>query len=465
MTEKMRNYSGTQFSQAVVHRPQTEPEVCEIFQSARARGVPLTIRGSGLSYGDSAMPARGAEVLDLSKLSKILDFDKNSRTITVQAGVRLAEILILSLPENLILPVVPGEHQVTVGGAIANNVHGKWSWDKGNFGSCVIEMKVLTGAGEILTVGPASQPKLFESLISGSGMIAAILSAKLQLVAIPSPYVDVSTVSTSNLNETIRGLELAKDSGELFLAWVDNFPTGENLGRGFVEIGKFVRGPLTCDSDEVRAALYKRKKIMRLFPFELVWIVLRPVWGRRFVSFLNKYLFWSAKWRSARGKVYRMLVTDFLFIHKKVPELRLVYGRHGYYEFQPLIPRSLGAEGVKRLIQLCQRHKFESLLCAIKIHQKDRFPLSYEGDGYSFGIDVHAGEKSIDEVQNFLKDLGEYLIPIGAKMFLAKDQWIPKEWIGSFFPKAQELQPIQNQFDPQRLLRTRLTERTLEGLM
>lgn len=456
----LHNYAHTMSQTCEVCYPATLEEFKQGLLLAQRQKRAVTIQGGSCSYGDSAMPTANSIVINTTRLNKILNCDWSVGRIRVEAGVRLAEILIESLPRHWILPVVPGEHQVTVGGAISNNVHGKWSWRYGNFATCVHSMNILLANGDMVTATQQSNADLFNAFIAGIGGLGVLIEAELQLVQIPSAYIEVDVVSTANIQESLKTLESSRQTHDLFLAWCDMFPRGLQLGRGFVERGRFITTAPSCTGEDVRKALYEPRRVLRLIPFEWVWLPLRFFWGRRFVKYINMHLFRSGRRR--HGTRQQMLVTDFLFIHKKIPNMVSVYRPHGYYEFQPLLPRS-HPEAVSELIELCQKHKFESLLCGIKLHQSDTPYLSYSGDGYSVGIDVHAGEKSTAEVQAFIGALVSWTVQRAGRIFLAKDQWLPAHSMPALFPRFRNYVELKRKYDPHNIFVTKQIERVIGG--
>jgi decaprenylphospho-beta-D-ribofuranose 2-oxidase len=455
------NYSGTMRFEAVTVFPTTVEELRFELQSARKRGLKVTLQGGALSYGDSAMPSQGSIVVNLTQMNRILGFDWDAGTVRVEPGVQLGEILVHSLPKMWILPVVPGDHKVTTGGAISNNVHGKSSWRYGNFGSHIYRMRVMLADGREVTASSTENRDLFEGLISGIGGLGVIVEAELKLLKIPSAHILVETVTVDCIEKSLAVLNSSTEGWDLFLSWSDMFPRGEHLGRGFVERARWDPPAEGCTPEEVRESLYGKQKFLRLFPYRLVWRMLRPFWGRRFVRWLNGGLYWSGWFRSKFKAPRRMLVTDFLTIHKRLPDMRDVYKPHGYYEFQPLIARESGPRAVRELMEICQQYRCESLLCGIKLHKPDGFPLSYCGDGYSVGIDIHAAEISHLEAEAFAEAVVNHTMESGGRVFLAKDQWLAHHHMRKLFSRFDDYLDLKKRYDPGHLFETRQIARVI----
>src|SRR5215469_5918468 len=192
--------------------------------------------GYGRSYGDSCLN-EGGVTLDVSHLKRFLAFDEELGLLRCEAGVALGEILELVVPRGWFLPVTPGTKFVSVGGAIANDVHGKNHHRAGTFGCHVTQFELLRSTGERLLCSPEENVDLFRATIAGLGLTGVILWAELQLKRIIGPYIDMQRIRFTSLKEFQQLAEESEQDFEYTVAWVDCFASGAELGRGF-----FTRG-------------------------------------------------------------------------------------------------------------------------------------------------------------------------------------------------------------------------------
>ena len=339
---------------------------------------------------------------------------------------------------------------------------GKDSWSKGNFGNQVLSFKLLTASGEIKTVTSENEKPLFQAVIGGMGLLGIIVEITLQLTKIPSPFVEVTSVPTANITESIQILEEIKDDA-FSVVWVDAFAKEKGLGRGFVSFAKWVEHDEVLSPERLTQSLTMPTKIFGLLPAKPTWFLGRPFfrpWGIRLVNILNYN--WSRFRMEHQKSPLPMLFTDYNFMHKKIPDLKHVYRPHGFLEFQPIIPRACGVEGVIELFKLCQRHHCESLLCALKIHQDDEFMISYASEGYSISIDFQVAGRNPKHIEQFSRDLFQFTLDCGGKTYLAKDELLPRDIFLKIYPRFQEFLDVKQQVDSTELFASDMYRRLLK---
>ena len=144
-----------------------------------------------------------------------------------------------------------------------------------------------------------------------------------------------------------------------------------------------------------------------------------------------------------------LLFTDYNFMHNKIPDMKHVYRPHGFMEFQPLFPRKNSLKIVRDLMRLCQQHRSESLLCGMKAHKKDDYLISYEGDGYSIGVDIQVGGRSKEKITQFAKEIIAFTNDSGGKIFLAKDEMLDRNSFQEMYPKYSQFLQLKHRYDPQ----------------
>ncbi|MEI6622315.1 MAG: FAD-binding oxidoreductase, partial [Actinomycetes bacterium] len=198
---------------------------------------PLIVpRGLGRSYGDCAQLSGGV-ALDMNFLDRITAFDPSSGVVDVEAGVSLDHLMRVLVPQGWFVPVTPGTRFVTIGGAIASDIHGKNHHHDGTFGEHLVDMTIVTGEGEVRTVSPAVSPEVFWATVGGMGLTGVIVSARLRMMPIESSKISSVGVRVRNLDELIEKMFEVDKAAQYSVAWVDCLARGKSFGRGVLMYG------------------------------------------------------------------------------------------------------------------------------------------------------------------------------------------------------------------------------------
>ncbi|MDQ3826707.1 MAG: FAD-binding oxidoreductase, partial [Actinomycetota bacterium] len=215
----------------------TDPTLASIQQAVRDAGERGVIaRGLGRSYGDPAQNAGGL-VIDMTGLNRIHSIDAGRGLVTVDAGISLDALMRAALPLGLWVPVLPGTRQVTVGGAIAADIHGKNHHVKGSFGNHVVSLDLLTADGTVRTLTPESEPRLFWATVGGMGLTGIILRATIRATRVETAFFAVDTERTRNLDDLMGRLQANDDEYTYSVAWIDLVARGASLGRAVLTRG------------------------------------------------------------------------------------------------------------------------------------------------------------------------------------------------------------------------------------
>lgn len=453
--EPVAAFSGTLSTRSYVVRAGSLAECREALEVAKARGLTVCPRGTGLSYADMILND-GQLILELTGMSGPVEWDPGSGRMTALPGVRLADVLNISLPNRWTPNACPGGMEATLGGAISNNIHGKDAWRVGNFGSQVVALKLLRADGVIVTVSRDHDPELFRAVIGGLGLLGVVVEITLQLTRIPSAFVEATPISTRNMRETLARLD-ESTGWDYSVAWVDAFARDQGLGRGYVALARWVDSDEKVDPERLRCSLTKSTRVFDLFPSRPFWTLARPVFLPFAIRQLNRITYRLGRRRS--GTVRRQLFTEYNFIHNRIPNIEQVYRPQGFIELQPIIPRKCGHDAVAELLRLCQSFRAESLVCGVKRHRPDDFMLSYEGDGYSVGIDIQLRGRDSREVEAFARRVYEFTAEVGGKVYLAKDQFLPRDLFERMYPGVERFRSVRRQVDPGRLFMSDMARR------
>ena len=449
-------YTETLKALSKVIYPRNIKDCINLIQDAKSNGLTICPRGKGYTYGDMIINSNEI-ILDTSLMKNIVAWDKRKGVITVQPGVTFAEIFKITLLDNWTLSSCPGGLDITVGGSISNNVHGKDTWKRGNFGEQVLSLKMINAEGKIIEIKKGSND-LFLSVIGGMGLLGIIIEAKLKLFKIPSPYVEIKNISSKNITETIEILEKEKNSSDFSVAWVDCF-SRNNIGRGYVSLAKWIQTDKTVNNEILNQSVTKNKRIFNIIPSKPFWFFARPFFRPFNIRILNSInYFYHSKFTSKKN-INIDLFTNYNFMHNKIPDIREVYRPYGFLEFQPIIPFACSIKNITEIIKISQKYNCESLLCGMKFHKKDDFYLSYSCDGISLGIDIQLAGRKQEIVKKFYNELFDYTSDVDGKIYLAKDEKLDCTYFKKMFPKYKKFLSTKNDVDPNCLFSSNMYKR------
>jgi len=392
-------------------------------------------------------------------MDRILEWDPDRGRIVVEPGVTLGRLLQKVLPDGWAPSACVGGLGLTMGGALSNNVHGKDAWRVGNFGRQVVSARLMSGDGSLRRVDSAGDPELWNALPGSMGLLGIVTEMTLELRRIPSVYVESRAKPVGSLEEMLDSMERLREEADFVVSWADAFARGPALGRGSVEWARWIEAEKRPDPETLRRSLEDSEKIYGLVPAEPCWALLRPFSGSRMVRWGNRVRYHAL--RAAGPSRAALLFSDFNFIHKRIPNLKHIYRPEGLLEPQPLMPRDRARETIAWIFRLCQREGMESLLCGIKMHRGDDHPLSYAGDGFSFGIDIAMRGRDRGEVDAFSRRLYEFVAEAGGKTFLAKDEILPRDLFGAMYPGHAGFLAVKRRADPEGIFSSDMYRRLL----
>jgi FAD/FMN-containing dehydrogenase len=420
------------YEESPVYRPETWAALSDAVLSAPEKTV--LPRGLGRSYGDSAVNGAGAVVL-AGKLGRILAFDPEGGTVTCEGGTSLARLLAFLVPRGFFLPVVPGTRFVTVGGAIAADVHGKNHHVDGTFGRYVEELTLLAASGEALRCSPAENAEAFDATVGGMGLTGFVLSARLRLLPVETPLVKVEKRRTAGLDETLARLEEEERLGRYSVAWIDGLARGKRLGRGVLMRGDHLPAAELPRGRDVRGALPEGTGPS--VPFDAPAFVLGPA----SVSAFNA-LYYAA----GRDGTSLAPFGGFFFPLDAVGAWNRLYGRRGFVQYQALLPRETAAEGCRLLLEEFSRERAASFLAVLKTTGPEgRGILSFPRPGVTLALDVpNIGER----LRPLARRLDAILLRLGGRLYLAKDALTDAAAFAAMYPRLPEFRAARRRLDP-----------------
>jgi len=350
---------------AVVRLHWAEADACA------GRIAPLLAHGLGRSYGDVCLNEGGTLLLTCG-LDRFVALDEQAGVLECEAGVSLAEILELVVPRGWFLPVVPGTQQVTVGGAIANDVHGKNHHRAGTFGGQVRSLELLRSSGERLLCSPERNRELFAATVGGLGLTGLILKARLALRRVASTRVVAETLPLRDLSEFFARSAESDRTFEYTVAWIDCLASGARLGRGILHRGNHAQAP---------GPLVWRAGGRLSVPLELPFSPLTRLTLRAFNG-----LYHARHRRAGAGAVEAL---GFFFPLDTVQRWNRIYGRAGFFQFQCQVAPAAAPEAIRALLAAIARSGQGSFLAVLKNFGAAPSPglLSFPREGTTLALD------------------------------------------------------------------------------
>ncbi|OQO90833.1 decaprenylphosphoryl-beta-D-ribose oxidase [Saccharomonospora piscinae] len=406
---------------------------------AGSRGV--IARGLGRSYGDPAQNAGGL-VVDMTPLDRIHSIDAGSAEVDVDAGVSLDALMRAALPHGLWVPVLPGTRQVTIGGAIANDIHGKNHHSAGSFGNHVSSMDLLTADGRVRTLTPEGPDReLFWATVGGIGLTGIVLRATVRMKRTETAYFVVDADRTADLDET---LSLFTDGSDLHydysMAVPDLISPNHRLGRA-----TFSRGGLaTVDQlpDKLRAEPLKfdapvLATIPDVFPSGMVNKITASMLGELWQRTVPK--------RGARGKIQNL--TQFYHPLDMLREWNRGYGSAGFLQYQFSVPfgREDELKALCRRIATSEHYSFLNVLK--RMGEANPAPLSWPSPGWMLSVDFPV-KRGLD---TFCDELDAAVLAAGGRLYTAKDSRTSPETFHRMYPRLDEWRKVRDSVDPDRI--------------
>lgn len=431
----------------VLRTPDLELIAKAVARVADGGGRGVIARGLGRSYGDNAQNGGGL-VIDMTPLNTIHSISTDTKLADVDAGVNLDQLMKAALPFGLWVPVLPGTRQVTIGGAIACDIHGKNHHSAGSFGNHVRSMDLLTAAGEIRRLTPTGEDaELFWATVGGNGLTGIIMRATIEMTPTETAYFIADGDITANLDETIALHSDGSESDYTYSsAWFDAISASPKLGRAAVSRGclatveqlpaKLRRNPLKFDAPQLLT-------LPDVFPNGLA----------------NKYTFgpigelWYRKSGTYRGKVQNL--TQFYHPLDMFGEWNRAYGAAGFLQYQFVIPTE-AVDEFKKIIVDIQASGHYSFLNVFKLFGPgNQAPLSFPIPGWNICVDfpIKPG------LGKFVAELDRRVMEFGGRLYTAKDSRTTADTFHAMYPHIDEWIAVRRKVDPLRVFASDMARR------
>jgi FAD/FMN-containing dehydrogenase len=403
----------------------------------------LIARGAGRAYGDAALNSQMTLLMEGS--DRILFFDNETGRLTCEAGVLLADILNVFVPQGWFPPVTPGTQYVTVGGMIASDVHGKNHHGAGSFGEYVESLELAVSDGRTLRCASDENVDLFNATIGGMGLTGVILRATFRMLRIETDLIVQETIRANNLREAFDVLENSL-SATYSVAWIDSLAKGDRFGRSVVFTGEHLAAaelPKDRASVPFSAKLPNGRKV----PFDLPGMTL----NRFSVSAFNALYVGSRKFG-------RSLINfqPYFYPLDSIAEWNRIYGRAGFVQYQVAFPRKSSFEGISAILRTASDYGLGSFLSVLKLCGRQRnSPLSFPREGYTLTLDYPIRARTF----SMLLELDRIVDDHEGRIYLAKDARMGARMLERGYPRIAEFAAVRQRFDPDRKMRSLLSDR------
>ena len=392
-------------------------------QALRHSSNPGLAHGMGRSYGDACLNPGGTLWLT-GGLDHFIAFNEDNGRLVCEAGVLLRDIQRLAVPRGWMLPVTPGTQLVTVGGAIANDVHGKNHHVLGSFGDHVLRLTLLRTNGETIECGPHERSDWFAATVGGVGLTGIITQAELQLRRTPGPWLDTETLAYANLDEFFQLADASEAHWEHTVSWIDCISGGG--GRGV-----FMRGnPIVTAPRPLPTA--QQRTMPLVSPVSLVnRLSLRP---------FNMAYYHLKKWRAGRAITH---YEAFFYPLDNLLEWNRMYGPRGFFQYQSVVPRAVGRDAIQAMLREIARSGDGSFLAVLKTFG-NRQPvgmLSFAQPGVTLALDFpNHGART----HRLFECLDAIVREAQGRIYLAKDARMPRELFEAGYPRLPEFLPYRD---------------------
>lgn len=423
-------------AQAEVMRPEL---VSRLRESVEGVGI---ARGLGRAYGDAALtPGR---IWQMTRLRRMLSLSSDG-ILRAEAGVSLGDIVRTFLPRGWNLPVTPGTQWVTLGGAIAADVHGKNHHTAGTLGQHVTEIVLCTADGALRRISPESDAGLFWATVGGMGLTGIIVEASLRLVAAETGYLSVDYERSGSLDETLAWFQGHDARYPFTVAWLDGLATGGRLGRAVLMGGRVLPRTALAPGEQVYPTPHGAVRV----PFQLPSGTLSRGVGAAF----NAIYYGMHPPRRQRREPW----WKFFYPLDVAGDWYRLYGRRGFVQYQAVYPPEIGAPELRAIMDRIHGARHANFLGVLKrMGTGSPGLLSFPREGLTLALDLPMqGEGTI----RLFRDLYAMTAEFGGRVYLAKDAFLTPDLFRRMYPQWESFQEVKSRIDPQGRFRSLLSDR------
>jgi decaprenylphospho-beta-D-ribofuranose 2-oxidase len=416
------------------YRPE---RLAELQALLRAAPPPTLIaRGCGRSYGDSALNAGGAVVLT-ERLDHMLGFDPDEGVLHCEAGVTLAEILEVFVPRGYFFPVTPGTKFVSVGGAIAADVHGKNHHRSGSIAGALVDFRLLTPGGELRRCARDENADLFFATLGGMGLTGVIVEARLRLQRVESAAMRVEHRRARDLDAALEDMLAEDERFDYAVTWIDALRPGRGMGRAVAMRAHHAR-PEELPPARRSDALALRPARRLVVPFRMPGFTLNA---------FSMAAFNEAFFRAHPHRDFVQGLDAYFYPLDRIQHWNRMYGRRGVIQFQCLFPTETARRGLTEILTRLSSARRPSFLAVLKsCGPASGGLLSFPAPGYTLALDLpHTGS----DLLATLAELEAIVLREGGRIYLAKDACLRRESFEAMYPRLPAFREVRAKVDPE----------------
>lgn len=431
VTQPLSGWGRFPVERCHLFRPERRADLVKILASRlQPSYIPY---GLGRSYGDAALN-RDQGVICLTRLNRFLSFDASAGVLECEAGVSLFEILRNFLPRGFFLPVTPGTKFVTLGGAIASDVHGKNHHKDGTLANFLLDFRLLAATGEVLLCSPGANPEVFWATVGGMGLTGIILSARIRLLRVESSQVVVDYQTARNLDEALTVMRESDHRYQYSVAWIDCLAEGEAMGRAVLMRGNHaVAADLPSRLGNPLAwPTPGRVSVPLDFPS---WLLNRYTVG----GFNRLYCRWH------RNSSQRLLSLEKFFYHlDAIEHWNRMYGKRGFVQYQVVFPLESSREGLRALLERLIQSRRAAFLAVLKnFGEANQGLLSFPRKGFTLALDLPVARGLLP----LLHELNKLVLRYAGRVYLAKDAVLAAGDFAAMYPTLDQFRAIKQRLD------------------
>lgn len=445
---KLSGWGNVPRQSAEVYRPEKWADDRALVVETSQRTI--IARGLGRSYGDAALNEGGAVALQ-TRLDRFISFDPAIGVLECEGGVSFADVLDTFVPRGFFPPVTPGTRYVTIGGAIAADVHGKNHHRDGSIGQFVERFDLLTAGGKTLRCSREQNAEAFWATLGGMGLTGIILTAALRLRTIESAYIAVNYQRAKNLDQALSLFAQDDEQYEYSVAWIDCLARGEAMGRSVLMRGNHASASQLPPQLQ-QHPLHLQPKRKKSVPFFFPSFALSPLTVR---LFNNRY------YKGSRTGEHLVDYDQFFYPLDSVLHWNRVYGKRGFFQYQAVFPPSGARECLLELLGRMSASGRASFLAVLKtMGNPSGGMLSFPMPGHTLALDIpNDGPQTVD----FLRELDQIVLRFGGRVYLAKDACMLPEAFRAMYPRLAEFEQVRAKLDPSGRFQSSLVRRLKIG--
>jgi decaprenylphospho-beta-D-ribofuranose 2-oxidase len=407
-------------------------------------GHPFIARGNGRCYGDASLANRTISTL---KYDKILSFDKTEGVFECQSGITLDHVLEVIVPVGWFLPVTPGTKFITIGGAVASDVHGKNHHIDGSFSNHIVDMDVVLASNKVITCSPTIHSDLFEATCGGMGLTGVISRVKFRLKKIETSYIRQKQIKAENLQELV---ELFAEYNEFTysVAWIDCLKKGRHFGRSILMLGEHA-GVNDLDDSKKKEPLKLPKKKQINFPFSMPSWVLNKLTVKAF-----NFLYYTKNFKKEINNI--VSYEPFFYPLDAVLNWNRLYGKNGFIQYQFVLPLD-AKQGLINILNRISEEGLGSFLAVLKVFGKQESIISFPKEGYTLALDFPVRKGLF----SFLDELDELVLQYNGRLYMSKDARMKPEMLKGGYPELEKFKAIVKKYNPDSKIRSAQSDRLL----